>query len=338
MASAVVAIQWDNYAGSAGTTALFDQDPVTFNSRQDRLHTLSVGDTLWIVARCPDDRQYYFVARLPISAIRKNDAKSAVAQRFGEFSVVVSQNESVDMGRSCPADDLLRALTFENNRPIKYGANIGQSLQTMRILSALDEHILEETFDQLCVQKRPDSFQANGLWTKCDRVFSDYFVVNWRERREPLAFLLYDPPPTLPSGAPVFIHSDKHLRLIARYLSGLHIAGHKKTAEAVERIDEREWVWERFREQTINPPKKADFDTFWDGQSGVRGVFVMDHVLAVDVPVQFRDYGRALEWGYPRGVGYRYLSAWQCLLLTRQLQLNEDQERFYLAECCVGMR
>src|SRR5260221_8622095 len=48
-----------------------------------------------------------------------------------------------------------------------------------------------------------------GLWTKCGSVFADYFLKNWSRRREPLAFLLYDPPPALPAGAPVFIHSDK---------------------------------------------------------------------------------------------------------------------------------
>jgi len=53
-----------------------------------------------------------------------------------------------------------------------------------------------------------------GLWTKCDAVFADYFLSNWTAREEPLAFLLYDSPPDVPSGAPVFIHSDGHLRLI----------------------------------------------------------------------------------------------------------------------------
>jgi len=335
MPSAVLAMQWENYAGSSGTTGLFDQDPLTFNSRQERLHTLSAGDRLWLVARCPDDRQYYFVAMLRVATIREDDPKSQIAGRFGRFSVVASRNESMDIQREFPADGLLRVLTFENDKPIKYGANIGQSLQTMRMLSALDEQILEEAFERLCRQERPDSMQAYGLWTKCDRVFTDYFTLNWRERHEPLAFLLYDPPPNLPSGAPVFIHSDKNLRLLARYLRGLHIAGHKKTAEPDERVEEREWVWQRFRQQTINPPTKAEFDNFWEGQNGVRGLFLMDHLLVIDAPPQFREYGRALEWGYPMGVGYRYLSPWQCLLLTRQLQLNEDQQRFYLGGCCV---
>jgi hypothetical protein len=56
-----------------------------------------------------------------------------------------------------------------------------------------------------------------GLWTKCERSFADYFLASWRQRRQPVAFLLYDPPPTLAPGAPAFVHSDKVLRLVGAF-------------------------------------------------------------------------------------------------------------------------
>jgi hypothetical protein len=34
----------------------------------------------------------------------------------------------------------------------------------------------------------------------------------------------------------------------------------------------------------------------------------MDEVAELAKPVTFKVHGRALEWGFPMGVGYRYLS------------------------------
>ena len=47
------------------------------------------------------------------------------------------------------------------------------------------------------------------------------------------------------------------------------------------------------------------------------GLFVMDGVTEVARPVGFEVYGRALGWGYPMGVGYRYLGVGQSALLGR---------------------
>jgi hypothetical protein len=150
-------------------------------------------------------------------------------------------------------------------------------------------------------------------------VFADYFLKNWTERREPLAFLLYDPPPAVRTGAPVFIHSDKSLRLVARFREGQFVAGHKLTVEADERVAERERVWQAYRLPTIDPPAKEEFDQFWESQHGVRGLFVMDEVTEASESVAFKVYGRALEWGFPMGVRYRYLSVPQSVLLLLRL-------------------
>ena len=44
----------------------------------------------------------------------------------------------------------------------------------------------------------------------------------------------------------------------------------------------------------------------------------------------FKDYGRALGWGYPMGVGYRYLTLAQSYLLLRSAELSEELNRHYL--------
>jgi hypothetical protein len=161
-------------------------------------------------------------------------------------------------------------------------------------------------------------------------VFAGYFLKNWVQRREPLAFLLYDPPPTLRTGAPVFIHSDKSLRLLARFREGQFVAGHKLTVEAEERLAERERVWQTHRVHTIDPPTKEQFNRFWEAQHGVRGLFVMDEVAELPEPVAFKVYSRALEWGFPMGVGYRYLSVPQSVLLMRMAGMASALNGMYL--------
>jgi hypothetical protein len=114
-----------------------------------------------------------------------------------------------------------------------------------------------------------------------------------------LAFLLYDPPPVLPAGAPVFIHSDKNLRLLASFCESQFVAGHKKTIEASERVSERERIWATYRADTINPPTKAEFDAFGDRQNGVRALFIMDKVIEVPTLLSLWK----LYWGGKRRAG-----------------------------------
>jgi hypothetical protein len=318
MAAGVIFMQWESYVGGTNGSPFFGEELLTFNTRQERLHQLAAGDRLWLVSRCPDDGQYYFVAALRIAQLTRNPPASEKGMLFGEYALVADQSQSHDLGRKFPAEGLLRAFTFETGRPIKYGASIGQALQTLRLLDPGDERLLDTALDAIQKGGRPPHATPCGLWTKCDAVFADYFLKNWTQRRRPLAFLLYDPPPALPTGAPVFIHSDKSLRLLARFRDGQFVAGHKLTVEAEERRQERERVWQMHRVHTIDPPTKEEFDRFWEKQHGVRGLFLMDEVAEMPQPVGFKVYGRALGWGYPMGVGYRYLSVPQSLLLLRQ--------------------
>jgi hypothetical protein len=330
MAAAVIFMQWESHVGGQDAAAFFTADPLSFNSRQERLHRLVPGDSLWLVSRSPEDGQYYFVAALVIMALAHNPPESEKARLYGQYAVIADRAKSLNLGKQFPAEALLRAFTFDTDRPIKYGASIGQSLQTLRLLSEADERVLNVAVQAVVRNDGHSGEITCGLWTKCDAVYADYFLKNWTRRHEPLAFFLYDAPPASRPGAPVFIHSDKSLWLVARFLEGQYIAGHKLTVEKQERIIERERVWLRFRANTIDPPTREEFDKFWEGQNGVRALFMMDEVVALPQPVAFRTYGRALEWGYPMGVGYRYLSLGQSLLLLRIAALPAAMGELYL--------
>ncbi|HUG92530.1 MAG TPA: hypothetical protein VML55_16950 [Planctomycetaceae bacterium] len=337
MRDAVIFMQWESYAGADGEPPFFASEPLTFNSRQERLHELAPGDRLWLVSRSPDDRQYYIVAVLSIAAVKRNDPASREGSMFGEFAVVADRAGSHDLGKRFSAEGLLRAFQFETGRPIRYGASIGQSLQTLRVLDETDGRVLDAALARILAGEERLLDAPFGLWTKCDREFADYFLKNWTERREPLAFLLYDSPPVLLPGAPVFIHSEKHLRLIARFRESQFIAGQKFTVDEAERLAERERIWQTWRAGTLDPPDKAAFDAFWQRQHGVRSLFVMDEVVAVPRPSQFKEYGRALEWGYPTGVGYRYLSLSQSYMLLKEASIFEQSHNLNLSRLLIQL-
>jgi hypothetical protein len=119
MAAGVIFMQWDSYVGGTDGPPFFADDPLTFNTRQERLHRLAVGDRQWLVSRCPDDGQYYFVAALRIAQLIRNPPDSDKATRFGEYAIVADRPQSHDLGRRFPAEGLLRAFTFETGKPIK---------------------------------------------------------------------------------------------------------------------------------------------------------------------------------------------------------------------------
>jgi hypothetical protein len=289
MSTGVIFVQWVSYIGGPNGPPFFSEDPRTFNTRQERLHRLTAGDQLWLVSRCPDDGQYYFVAALRIGQLIRNPPDSEKVTLFGEYAILADRSQSHDLGRRFPAEGLLRAFTFQTAKPIKYGTSIGQSLQTLRLLDSSDEQVLNGALNAILRGEEPPHASPCGLWTKCDSLFADYFLKNWTQRHEPLAFLLYDPPPVLRVGSPVFIHSDKSLRLLARFREGQFVAGHKQTIEVEERIAERERVWQTHRVSTIDPPTKEQFDEFWEGQNGVRGLFIMDEIVELLQPAAFTE-------------------------------------------------
>lgn len=84
MAAGVILMQWDSYVGGTSGPPFFAEEPLMFNTRQERLHHLAAGDWLCLVSRCPDDGQYYFVAALRIAQLIRNPPGSNKAMRFGE--------------------------------------------------------------------------------------------------------------------------------------------------------------------------------------------------------------------------------------------------------------
>ena len=331
MGSAIAFIHWDNYACGPTGHGLLSGETVAFSSRQQRLHKLGRGDWLWLVARWPEDQQHYFVSVLVVEELRRNASDSPPGNAFGEFAIIADRQQSRDLKKTFPAEGLLRAFSFETGRPIKFGASIGQSLQTIRVLAPDDERVMQTTLGRLDRSSAALLDTPFGLWTKCDPVFARYFLKNWHSRRHPVAFLLYDSPPVLAPGAPVFIHSDKSVRILAAFRRSLFVSGYKPTVEEAERLAERERVWQAFRAETVDPPSKLDFNAFWDGQHGVRSLFIMDNLIDLPHPVPFREYGRALEWGYPTGVGYRYLTLSQSVMMLRATGLPSSLHEPFLS-------
>ena len=253
-----------------------------------------------------------------------NDEGSSERALFGAYRIVADADQSVELQRAFPAEGFLRAFQFESANPIKYGSNIGQSLQTLRILNDSDAVLLNAALQRIRNGEQPLIDQPFGLWTKCDRIFADYFLENWRKRNQPMAFMLYDPPPAITLRAPIFIHSDKVLRLIGRFGGARYVAGHKSTAALPERTEAREWFWQTYRQGTVKAPTKDEFDVFWDAQNGVRAYLLIQDLIEVSNPPQFKLYGRALEWGYPMGVGYRYLSLSQASTLLHVCNVADN--------------
>ena len=95
MAAGVLFMQWDSYVGGTNGPPFFAEGPLTFNTRQERLHRLTTGDRLWLVSRCPDDGQYYFVAALRIAQRTRNPLGSEMERLFGEYAVVALDHDEV---------------------------------------------------------------------------------------------------------------------------------------------------------------------------------------------------------------------------------------------------
>ncbi len=329
MADAICFIGWESYSSGVDGRGFFAQEPLSFNSAQARLHQVEIDNRIWLVSRHPNDKQYYIVAVLRVAELRRNDAAGEIGRTFGEFGIVADRVGSYDLGQRFPAEVLLRSLAYESGKPIQHGANIGQSIQTIRFTTKVDTILLNHCLSRVLSGLDPQPGMC-GLWTKCDRVFADYFTSNWQIRRVPQAFLLYDSPPALPVGAPVFIHSDQHLRLLARFRRTEYVASYRRTTDENEQVSEMERCWNEYRANTIAAPERAEFEAFWKKQDFVRSLVVLDNFTAIPEPSQFKEYGRSLEWGYPTGVGWRPLDLFQTHYLMHLSKLDMATMSFYL--------
>jgi hypothetical protein len=62
----------------------------------------------------------------------------------------------------------------------------------------------------------------------------------------------------------------------------------------------------------------------------------MDEIQELSSPCPFKDYAKALEWGFPTGVGYRYLTISQTYLLLRQSHLSTEASYLTLIRKAVS--
>ena len=329
MADAICFISWGSYSAGTDGRGFFRQEPLSFNSAQSRLHQVNVGDRVWLVARNPDDRQYFIVAVLRVAERRMNDLAEEVGRSFGEYGIVADRLGSYDLGRRFPAEVLLRSLAYQSGKPIQHGASLGQSIQAIRFVTDVDSILLNHCLSRVLSGFDPQPGMC-GLWTKCDRVFANYFSENWQVRRVPQAFLLYDSPPALPIGAPVFIHSEQCLRLLARFRRTECVASYRRTTDEPDQSAEMERCWNEYRAGTISAPRREEFEEFWKKQDFVRSLVVLDNFIEIREPPQFKEYGGALEWGYPTGVGWRPLDLFQTHYLMNLSRLDVATMSFYM--------
>src|SRR5207249_9577457 len=69
-----------------------------------------------------------------------------------------------------PIYGLLRALQFETAKPIKFGASIGQALQTIRLLDPEDEGVLDTVLRRNLAEQAPVLDAPFGLRSEERRV------------------------------------------------------------------------------------------------------------------------------------------------------------------------
>ena len=85
-----------------------------------------------------------------------------------------------------------------------------------------------------------------------------------------------------------------------------------------------------FRAGTINSPNRSEFDQFWEKQDSIRSLIILDNFVELPSLPQFKDYGKALEWGYPTSVGWRPLDLFQTHYLMHLAGLDVATVSFYL--------
>jgi hypothetical protein len=178
MAAGVIFMQWDSYAGGPDGQPFFADDPLTFNTRQERLHRLIVGDWLWLVSRCPADGQYYFTCALRIAQLIRNPPDSDKTKRFGEYAILAERSESHDLGRRFPAEGCYVRLRSRRAGRSSTAPPSASRCTTLRLLGPAGERILDAALGDLGKGEAVPLAGSAGLRTKCDSVFADYFLKN----------------------------------------------------------------------------------------------------------------------------------------------------------------
>lgn len=324
MSDLIAFIRWSEYEQRPDGYPFFGVDTVSFNSSQSRLHLAEPGDRVWLVSRNPSDQQYYLVGVLTVAFKEFNELGTLEYERFGQYRVTGKSSECVDLGLKLPIEDVIRSLSFEPVRPLAPDASIGQSIQTMRLLSKDDRFLLLRLLERIRSEADPKPERqvwnpVVGIWTKCSGAYARKFLENWQSSSTVQAFLLYDAQPFLPRRAPVFVHADAKLLLLARFAGSEVVRGYKPLYSEAERSSEMRRVWERYRAPLRKPieSSEAKFQEFWERKNGIRSLMLIREISALPRPIPWSEYGtKLLEWGMPTCVGYRYLTLTQVKTLA----------------------
>lgn len=143
--------RWDNYLRDLDRGAGFH-----FNSNQPRLHSaVEPGDRVWCVTghHPPGEQIHYaLAAKLTVATKTLNHP----GYEYGRYRIWGDTSHSVYYGVSEQPDlaDLLQQLEFEPRSPVSDRARIGQSLQTLRSLTARDSALLTAWASDLPLELR----------------------------------------------------------------------------------------------------------------------------------------------------------------------------------------
>jgi hypothetical protein len=143
MAGGITIIKWKNYREGITGKGYFREDVVTYNSNQRGLHKLKEGERLWLVSQPPKDPRHYIVGTIRVARLMLNPEESLARRKFGKYAVVASCDGNRDFNKQFPAWGMVKGLKFQTGKPIQSEDKIGQSQQTIRLLSVEDERLLE---------------------------------------------------------------------------------------------------------------------------------------------------------------------------------------------------
>jgi hypothetical protein len=141
--------KWENYVRDLDEGAGFN-----FNSNQSRLHSMiEIGERLWLVSgrRGQGGIRYLLLACLQVAAKTFNPPD----YKYGKYRVWADIRRSAYYSADGPdMSDLLLQLEFQLHSPIVAKEVTGQSLQTMRCLTAADTALLLTWAKGLTLERR----------------------------------------------------------------------------------------------------------------------------------------------------------------------------------------
>jgi len=161
-------------------------------------------------------------------------------------------------------------------------------------------------------------YRIGGILLKTRPEYADVFLGNWRLKKKPQAFCIFDKLPVLPRGKPVFTHVSgrKHIGFVGSLLRSEFVPAYKPFESDETRLLWRERIWQQYHDHQLHTHTKSEFDKFWEMENGVRSLVLVNDLVVPNVRISWRSVQRIMYTGYPVGVGYRYLLEEECRALN----------------------